>query len=253
MMKLNKKGFAITSIIYSMLILFLTLVVLIISNLASRKTVFDKQKEDILDKIQSLTLLPIEYQQIEYIEGTGTQYILTNYVPNSSSKVYFKFTTTKQLSDNFNCLIGSGLINATNTNFGFSVILENRTSELKFRSYADTLNATGKIINQNETHNYILEYGKLICDDIEYTGNTDLSSGNMSELYIFARYFKQSDAAGISKGKLYNLKVEENSITKMNLIPCYRKSDNEVGLYDLVNDVFYTNQGTGEFAKGADV
>lgn len=49
-MKSHNKGFAITSIIYSMLILFLTLVVLIIGNLASRKTVFDKQKNDILEK-----------------------------------------------------------------------------------------------------------------------------------------------------------------------------------------------------------
>lgn len=38
-----------------------------------------------------------------------------------------------------------------------------------------------------------------------------------------------------------------------NFIPCYRKSDNVIGLYDLVNDVFYTNNGTGIFLKGADV
>ena len=36
-----------------------------------------------------------------------------------------------------------------------------------------------------------------------------------------------------------------------NYIPCYRKSDNEIGLYDIVNNVFYTNQGTGVFLKGS--
>ena len=34
------------------------------------------------------------------------------------------------------------------------------------------------------------------------------------------------------------------------LIPCYRKVDNVAGMYDLVNDVFYTNEGTGEFIIG---
>lgn len=202
---------------------------------------------------EKVSVLPEEYQKVEYIESTGTQYIITNYVPNYNSKIYFKFTTTKQLADEFNCLIGSGLVNATNTNWGYSVILESSTSELKFRSYSNTLNSTGKIINQNETHNYILEYGKLTCDDVEYTGNTDLSTGNMSNLYIFARYFKESSSAGISKGKLYNFKVEENSVIKMNLIPCYRKEDNVIGMYDLVDNVFYTNSGTGVFEKGSDV
>lgn len=39
----------------------------------------------------------------------------------------------------------------------------------------------------------------------------------------------------------------------MELIPCYRKSDLVAGMYDLVNNVFYTNVGTGEFIVGPDV
>lgn len=36
------------------------------------------------------------------------------------------------------------------------------------------------------------------------------------------------------------------------MIPCYRKSDGVIGMYDLVFGVFYQNSGTGEFLKGAD-
>ena len=32
--------------------------------------------------------------------------------------------------------------------------------------------------------------------------------------------------------------------------PVYRKSDSKPGMYDIVNGVFYTNQGTGEFLVG---
>ncbi|MBE6138394.1 MAG: DUF1566 domain-containing protein [Firmicutes bacterium] len=55
-MKLNNRGFAVTSIIYSMLVLFLALLLLITSNLASRKVLFDKEKNEILDKLNGSTL-----------------------------------------------------------------------------------------------------------------------------------------------------------------------------------------------------
>lgn len=44
----NNKGFAISSVIYAMLVLFLGLVLLILGNLASRKAMFDKEKNEIL-------------------------------------------------------------------------------------------------------------------------------------------------------------------------------------------------------------
>ena len=52
-MKLNNRGFAVTSIIYSMLVLFLALLLLITSNLANRKVLFDKEKNEILDKLET--------------------------------------------------------------------------------------------------------------------------------------------------------------------------------------------------------
>lgn len=38
-----------------------------------------------------------------------------------------------------------------------------------------------------------------------------------------------------------------------NMIPCYRKSDNVIWMYDLVNNQFYTNSWTGTFEKGENV
>ena len=50
-MKLNNKGFALTSIIYMLIVLFLILLLLLLANLASRKTVLDKVKYDVKDKL----------------------------------------------------------------------------------------------------------------------------------------------------------------------------------------------------------
>ena len=46
-MKLNNKGFALTSIVYMLIVLFLMLLLLILSNLATRKVVLDKLKYDV--------------------------------------------------------------------------------------------------------------------------------------------------------------------------------------------------------------
>lgn len=45
---------------------------------------------------------------------------------------------------------------------------------------------------------------------------------------------------------------DDNELVR-DFIPCYRKSDGVIGLYDLVNDVFYTNLGTGQFTKGKNI
>ena len=37
------------------------------------------------------------------------------------------------------------------------------------------------------------------------------------------------------------------------MMPCYRKSDNVVGMFDLVSQTFFTNAGTGVFTVGEDV
>jgi len=37
------------------------------------------------------------------------------------------------------------------------------------------------------------------------------------------------------------------------MLPCYRKSDNVIGMYDTVGGEFYVNANTtGAFAKGSD-
>lgn len=41
--------------------------------------------------------------------------------------------------------------------------------------------------------------------------------------------------------------------TISNLVPCYRKADGAVGMFDLIGKAFYSNAGTGSFTKGADV
>ena len=53
--------------------------------------------------------------------------------------------------------------------------------------------------------------------------------------------------------RMYFCKITENGQYILKLIPCYRKSDNAVGMYDEAKGIFYTNQGSGTFIKGPNV
>lgn len=56
-----------------------------------------------------------------------------------------------------------------------------------------------------------------------------------------------------SKMRLYSCIISENDVEMRNFVPCYRENDNAIGLYDLVTNNFFTNQGTGSFIKGGKV
>ena len=53
---MNNKGFAVSGILYSILVLFLMLLLLILGNFQSRKIIFDKQKNSVLQKLENREL-----------------------------------------------------------------------------------------------------------------------------------------------------------------------------------------------------
>lgn len=50
--------------------------------------------------------------------------------------------------------------------------------------------------------------------------------------------------------RYFSSKWWEADVLVRYFVPCYRKSDNKPGMYDLVTDSFFTNRGTGEFDYG---
>ena len=99
-----------------------------------------------------------------------------------------------------------------------------------------------------KAQNITLDKSIRVIKDI---GNTGLNSNNHS-IYIFGGNDSGS-ASYKSSIKLYEFKISDGDTLTHEFIPCYRKSDGEIGLYDKVENKFYTNAGTGTFIKGNDV
>lgn len=72
-------------------------------------------------------------------------------------------------------------------------------------------------------------------------------------LELFASHNAGTNGYLPSKIKIYRCTIYDNGKLTRDYVPCYRKSDNVIGLYDIVTGTFYTNAGTGTFLKGANV
>ena len=202
--------------------------------------------DSVENKGGKLVRLPEEYQEVEYIESTGTQYIDTglNGYQFEGIEVKFKNPLAEQDWESV-----CGVINVNP-----SMDIKQYYSDLniyQINAYSK-MNVTGKIeISANtEPATISIRKGEIkVNNELKATitslGNAYNNQGNFV-------IFRGND--NWSKLQVYKFKMFDNNETLIrNFIPCYRKNDNEIGLYDLVNNVFYNNQGTGTFLKGNDV
>ena len=195
--------------------------------------------------IKQPSLVP-KYQQVEYIESTGSQWIDSGFVPNQDTRVVLDWKYVELITGN-NYLFG---VRQNGTSNLYSL---NLTNELVVSGYGTRLNAVGEL----DTNRHIVDKNK----DTVYVGDNGGSLQYASTftcpgtISIFACNYVGNDNQGYqsSKYKLYSMQIYDNDVLVRDFIPCYRISDNEIGLYDKVNKVFYTNSGTGSFEKGEDV
>ncbi len=100
----------------------------------------------------------------------------------------------------------------------------------------------------------ILQNGRIDYGT-EGTDLTSKSKDQTSSMILFGVQNHENSVTpfGAYNMKVYRLKLYENNVLVRDYVPCYRISDNVIGLYDSVNKVFYQNNGTGSFNKGNDV
>lgn len=202
---------------------------------------------------QNTSILPSGYTQVDYIESSGTQFIDTLFYPTPQIKIesYFEFTDVSRKQQRLfgignsdsNGLVITFYINGSGN---FAWACQNNTGNWTSTGKAANVNKNFITIDSlNDSVNLANLYNQTITSTRTNTSTkTLLLFGHRGDLATI-------DTSTISFVKMYSTKIYDNNVLVRDFIPCYRNSDNEVGLYDLVNDVFYTNQGTGAFTYGS--
>ena len=231
------------------------------NNLEHTNKLDEKEKEyaQNLNIQEKIKLLPDEYQQVEYIESTGTQYIDTRYYPNNLSEIKCKFMYNS-LPSFASSVFGVRENDGTVKQFLMSVYNEDLW-------VVNGLNNTAiNGITPTEAIDYIISISpsEAYWNEIKILDMTkDVSNCPNYSLYIFGRNTKNGFANPLF-GKVYYLEIYEQGRLTYKFIPCYSTttvtdvngkqcSSGTKGLYDTVEGKFYTNQGTGEFIAGPEV
>lgn len=187
--------------------------------------------------------LPSEYQQVAYIESSGTQYIDTGVIGKTGLHIVAEMGYTAPPKGFFGCRYG-------NTRF-FVTLWPSPYFDF---GYGGDLR-TGIAAESRKIYNIDFDTStslKRFGIDGSYVTST-AHHDTPHPIYIFC-YNKDRVATSFSNLIFKSMTItDENGDKIRDFVPCYRKSDNVAGLYDLVNGVFYTNAGSGTFIKGEDV
>lgn len=178
------------------------------------------------------------YLKLAYLDSDGTQYFNTGVNPSSTLGFEIDFINYKTPSSSgYANLIGSRVASKNN--------------DFEITTYGNTTNGgTFRIGNTdnyghlktNERQKISYHNGKYTVDGTEYSVTNGISS-NSYPIFILSL-----NGAGTSTypltARIYNVKLFSDTTLVRDFVPAYKEETSEVGLYDLVNDVFYSNSAT---------
>lgn len=225
------------------------------------KSIYDNSIGKEVKKIQDANgniiwyKVPDGFTKLTYIHGDGNQYINTGYEANANIELIFKYKSDlipyPNSISSTRCIIG-GRMTVQN-----GISLWERDGNYQYGKGSTKYPAVQQAIENTDIHTVkIAKGGNLYVDGtkiLTYTSGTSFPSG--SYVYLFStlsqssQWTRTSDSTDMRTmiGQFYYCIVKNNNVVVRHLIPMLRNSDNKPGMYDLVNDIFYTNVGTGEF------
>lgn len=189
-------------------------------------------------KYERKSLLPDAYQQVDYLESDGTAYIITNFTkqPGVTVDMTAQFVSgtgalvgdanyTGNWAGCYNTIGGYGLYSDTGSFTGIT-----STTKASINAVFSSTSTTMTVTTESTS-------GSCSVTEISHT------SSSSAHWCVFAA---NDSGARTATARIWS--VEFSGAFSALLIPCYRKSDNELGFYDVTNNTFYTNAaGSGSF------
>lgn len=195
------------------------------------------------------SVLPDGYTQMLYIQSNANQYIDTGLYTKASHVYYLQYMRGADSAVSMN-------IFGNNVNGCQSFVQDGQSRTTVYYQFGTTA-------YQNFTQNTIgIRTMKLDINGcyawnastLEWeTVGTITGSTVTEDSSIHNILFGRSTSATLrqlSSVRLFHFRAEENGVAVRDMYPAMRNSDSVLGMYDIVNDVFYTNAGTGTFDGG---
>ena len=247
-----------------------TTLVAIIKGLQEQVTTLGTTINELQTRIGSKSLIyasagrsdvPSIYEQLSYLESTGTQYIDSGLKMNDIFGCDIKYQSTGKANSSFG-LDGIFGCNGALTSDGSNVDLK---LWFGYGQYGNCINAmfrnkSGKsykvpITSFDEYYATIHHIQWKTDGTVWYNGeNVHQLDGPYNttknyNIFVFCANPGETTANKFySKTRMYYLKFcAQDGALLRDFVPCKRISDGVLGMYDVVSDTFFTNKGTGTF------
>ena len=204
-----------------------------------------------------LRSVPMEYQRVEWIEAANSNgaYIDLGIVFDTKAKTEITFYTTSATGHLFGATENGGSLRYCASfpyGGGWCLYGSSGSGFIDVARPVSTLPA-GRIY----TFMMLAQPGLLSLNDAD----TELIARNNAQgsytmtrnLYLLGQNYN-TGYRGQGQKRVYSFKHwDKNDVLVRDMVPCYRREDNVIGMYDLVSRTFFTNAGTGVFTCGGDV
>ena len=194
------------------------------------------------------SLLPNGYTQLQYIEGTGTQYINTGFADSLGTTVDCAASWTS-FSVSSTCVFGA---HSLSDPYGRNYL--GPLNGVWSWGYGDYYPSAGTATVNTY---YECSYSSVINNAYLWVGGTRMMTNTATTtitnqpILLFTNQYDLNVGRTTAYLKLYTLTIYNHSGTLVrHFVPARRDSDGYVGMYDVVNGAFYTNAGTGAFTAG---
>lgn len=187
--------------------------------------------------------IPFEYQEVEWVLGNNCRIDL-NYVPKVSPKAIAKMA--------INALGDRDVMGFPDNTYPSFIInpscSNNFQTAIWFNRYGSTSAYSFYYLPHQDVPN-LYEFGREVYVNGERKAQLDEAdwSQNVKSFQVFAG---RSAHIGVT---FYDFKLYDGDAIVRNLVPCYRKADSVIGMYDLITSTFFTSISGGTFTKGPDV
>ena len=183
-----------------------------------------------MDSMPYYLRLPSDYEKIPYVTADGNQVIRTDYVPMQYDEFHIRF---------MNMNINGTLISAGAGTY--QTILVGGYSKTGW--YYRYFNSSTTSVTAGYEDDVWYDIDIDSNGTIHTNGKTFTSTyqapldGTATNLYLFER----RNWTQLYSGSVSEFWIKNNGQYKMYLIPCRRKSDQKVGMYDTIGKQFYTS------------
>ena len=185
--------------------------------------------------------LPSDYHLLNYIESNGNQFIDTEYIMTTDSEIEIQLEPIT-----YNTSAKMGFLGSYETNIMYQLYASGSGNKMFYSTFGGKTYISTMEYSVGAKYNISMNSNSIMINTYKYTYNVETINDATKSLYLFYR----NDTGAKAEMKLYYCKIYKRDTLMRHFVPCLRREDSVVGLYDLVNNKFYASNTSDGFIGG---